>query len=395
MTSLLALLLAAQPGPPAFVAYSTAPNPVSGPVRALSPDAGLKLGDRDAIPAGELVAVRRADRARPGFPRGPQVILANGDRVRGTVVGGDRQSVTVRAGASGTEWKVPISALAAVWVNPPPADTPAEPARYPWVEPGRRRDAVLLATGDVTRGTVDSFGANPAAVRVKTTDVVTLPLDRVAAIAFDPTLARLRKPKGPYYRLVTADGSRVSLTAAASDGQTLTGTTLFNTPVAVPLDEVIALDVLQGKATYLSDLKPADAKVEGYGGVTWPWAADRTVKGQPLRLNGPHGPDTFDKGLGTHPRTTLAYALDGKFRRFEATVGLDPLTGRRGITDVRVLVDGKDVTPPGLAGLTAAGSPKSVVVDVSMAKQLTLVVDFGPAGDVQDDVNWGDARLIE
>ncbi|MFO0850800.1 MAG: NPCBM/NEW2 domain-containing protein [Gemmataceae bacterium] len=395
MTCLLALLLAAPPGQPAFVAHSAATQPVSGPLRSLSPDAGLKLGDSGPIPAGDLVSIRRTDRPRPASPRGPQVILANGDRVRGTVTGGDRQSVTVRPGAADAEWKVPIAALAAVWVNPPPADTPADPARYTWVEPGRRRDAVLLATGDVTRGTVDSFGANPAAVRVKTTDVVTLPLDRVAAIAFDPTLARLRKPKGPYYRLVTADGSRLSLTAAASDGQTLTGTTLFNAPVAVPLDEVIALDVLQGKATYLSDLKPADAKVEGYGGVTWPWAADRTVKGQPLRLSGRFGEETFDKGLGTHPRTTLTYALDGRFRRFEAMVGLDPLTGRRGIADVKVLVDGTDVTPPGLAGLTAAGSPKSVVVDVSKAKQLTLVVDFGPAGDVQDDVNWGDARLIE
>ena len=29
------------------------------------------------------------------------------------------------------------------------------------------------------------------------------------------------------------------------------------------------------------------------------------------------------------------------------------------------------------------------------AKQLTLVVDFGERGDVQDDVDWVDARLIK
>jgi hypothetical protein len=27
-------------------------------------------------------------------------------------------------------------------------------------------------------------------------------------------------------------------------------------------------------------------------------------------------------------------------------------------------------------------------------KELTLVIDFGPSGDVQADVNWADARLV-
>jgi hypothetical protein len=32
---------------------------------------------------------------------------------------------------------------------------------------------------------------------------------------------------------------------------------------------------------------------------------------------------------------------------------------------------------------------------VAGTKELTLMVDFGPAGDVQADVNWGMARLVE
>jgi hypothetical protein len=382
MLLLLPLLLTAADGPP-FVVHTTAPDPVVRPLAALP---GVD----------ELVSVRRADRAIPGYPRGPQLILANGDRVRGTVDGGDRQSLQLHFAATDTKWKVPLSAVAAVWVAGPPADSPTDPGRYPWVEPGKRRDAVLLVTGDVVRGTVDSFAASPPAVRVKTaTELTILPLDRVAAIAFDPTLARLRKPAGPYHRLVAADGSRLCLTGVGSNGRTLTGTTLFNAKVGLPVDEVIALDVLGGKATYLSDLKPVAERVEGYGGLTWPWAADRTVKGQPLRLAGRFGVDTFDKGLGTHPRTTLTYALDGKFKRFEAVVGLDPATGRRGVVDVRVRVDDKEVTPAGLIGLTAAARGRPVRVDLTGAKRLTLVVDFGPAGDVQADVNWADARVVE
>ena len=154
---------------------------------------------------------------------------------------------------------------------------------------------------------------------------------------------------------------------------------------------MVALDVLQGKATYLSDLKPRKATAEGYNGVAWPWAADRTVKGNPLRL----GAQTFDKGLGTHPRTTLVYDLGGKYRRFEALVGLDPVTGRRGAAEVRVLVDGKRGAWSRATGLTAGTDRDAVAVDVTKAKELTLVVDYGPGGDVQADVNWADARLIE
>ncbi len=389
---------------PQFVAHTAADaTPRSGRVTSIETGWSVKLAGPDAaVPAGQLVSLRRTDRPLPPWPRGPRIVLANGDRVGGTVTGGDARAVRftpdAKAGGPRGEWSVPLSALAAVWLTPPPADAPPDPAAYPWADTPRRRDAVLLTNGDVVRGTVEGFTADPAAVTVKppaggkapADAATTLPLSRVAAISFDPTLARVRKPKGPFARLVTADGSRVGLASATSDSTTLKGTTLFGAAVEVPLADVIVLDVLQGKAVYLSDLKPKKATVEGFNGVAWPWAADRTVKGNPLRL----GAQTFDKGLGTHPRTTLTYTLGGKYRRFEALVGLDPVTGRRGVADVRVLVDGKEVPVERLTGLTAAG-PRAVSTDVTGAKELTLVVDYGPAGDVQDDVNWCDARLIE
>ncbi|OWK47058.1 carbohydrate-binding protein [Fimbriiglobus ruber] len=336
----------------------------------------------------------------PAWPRDALAILANGDRIRGTVIGGDADIVRFEAAARGTgkpAWTVPITTLAAIWTTGAPAETPPDPMDYLWAAGPKRRDAVLLRNGDVVRGTVTAFAASPAAILVAaggTGPTIIVPLDRAAAVAFDPKLARVRKVKGIYARLVTTDGSRISLSAASCDGARLRGTTLFGGAVDVPLDEVVALDWLQSKATYLSDLKPKRAVVDAYNGVTWPWAANRTVRGNPLRLAGPHGEQTFDRGLGTHSRTTLTYDLAGKFRRFEAQIGLDPETGRRGAADVRVVVDGKDVPVEGLAPLTSA-IPREVSVDVSGAKELTLIVDYGPGGDVQDDVNWCDARLVE
>lgn len=400
LTLALALLpvAAAQPQAQRFVAHTTDPTPLCGRLTALKAGWAVTLAEPDAaVAAGNLVSLRRDGRPLPAWPREPSIVLANGDRIHGAATGGDTRALRFAPwpgdGAHPAEWSVPLSALAAVWVTPPPADTPPDPAAYPWAGGPRRRDAVLLRNGDVARGTVEGFAADPPAVRIKTADqaATSLPLARVAAVAFDPALARVRKPKGPYARLVTADGSRLSLASATADGTTLKGTTLFRTAIELPLADVVALDVLQGKAVYLSDLKPKKATAEGYNGLAWPWAADRSAKGNPLRLGG----QTFDKGLGTHPRTTLVYDLGGKYRRFEALVGLDPVTGRRGVADVRVLVDGQEARVEGLVGLTAGTPPRTLSVDVTGAKELTLVVDYGPAGDVQADVNWCDARLVE
>ena len=145
----------------------------------------------------------------------------------------------------------------------------------------------------------------------------TLPLSRVAAVTFDPALARVRKPKGPFARLVTADGSRLSLAAATADASTLKGTTTFGTAVEVPLADVIALDVFQGKATYLSDLKPKRATVEGFNGMAWPWAAVQRTSFllERLTLEGPLDLDAIRAAAASAPATGegLAEMLDADF----------------------------------------------------------------------------------
>ena len=103
------------------------------------------------------------------------------------------------------------------------------------------------------------------------------------------------------------------------EGDVVRGKPLFGGTVRVPLDEVLALDVYQGKAAYLSDRKPDRADESGFLGPAWPWAADRTVRGEPLEVLTPNGAETFDKGLGTHPRTVLGYALGGKYRRLSSS----------------------------------------------------------------------------
>jgi hypothetical protein len=404
LSSLLALtVIAAAPEPtPTFRAVSPAAVQPTGRLVRLTPDLTAVLLTPGETGVPNVISLRRTDRPVPSFPTGPQLITATGDRIAGILQGGDAQWLRFapRAidGKDGEGWRVPLSACGVLWLSPVPADTPLDPARYEFLADVRNRDVVRFRNGDISRGTLaglDAASADPVfTFRPDQGSSRPLRTDELAAVAFNPTLARTRKPKGPYVRATLADGSRLQLTSPTVAAGKLGGDTLFGLKVTLPLAEVVSLDVMQGKAIYLSDLKPKKVEQAGYLGVTWPWAADRSVAFGPLRLATPAGVEVFDKGLGTHPRTLLAFDLGGKYRRFEALVGLAPGAAVRGRAAVRVLVDGKEADLPGLTSLKDEKAIP-VQVNVSGAQELTLVADFGPAGGVGADVNWGDARLVE
>jgi hypothetical protein len=153
---------------------------------------------------------------------------------------------------------------------------------------------------------------------------------------------------------------------------------------------VIALDAYQGKAVYLSDLNVSKYEFRPYLDGAWPLALDGNVAGHDLRLGG----SAYDKGLGLHSHARATYRLPGSYRRFEALVGLDDRDGAGGRVRVRVLADGKPLDLGAGGELTARGGPLAVRVPVAGVRELTLEVEFGQNGDVQDVVNWAGARLV-
>jgi NPCBM/NEW2 domain-containing protein len=400
---LLSLSLAAPNDAPAFLVESTDDERSSGQITRLASDltATLKTGG-GAASVANVISLRRADLVTPGFPTGPQLITTAGDRIVGRLVGGDGQSLRFRpsgiALAPNDSWKVPLSSAAVLWLVDLPSNTPIDPGRYEWLADLKNQDALRFRNGDLARGTADGFDPNAAGptlpFRPQRGELRSVAARELAAIAFNPALARVRKPKGAYARIVLVDGTRLAVANPAVSDDRLRGETLFGQKVETPLASVVALDVIGGKATYLSDLKPKGVEQSGFLGVTWPWTADRSVRGEALCVRTSQGDSTADRGLGTHPRTTLKYELGSKFRRFEALVGLDPQAPSRAQTVIRILVDGKMQDIPELAKLTNRNAIP-IRVDVSGAKELVLVTDFGPAGGVGADVNWADAKLVE
>ena len=90
-----------------------------------------------------------------------------------------------------------------------------------------------------------------------------------------------------------------------------------------------------------------------------------------------------------------AVGLAWGYQRFEALVGLDDQTGQGGSVRIKVLVDGKPQELGWDKELTSRDQPLPIRVGVAGAKELTLVVEFGERGSVNDHVNWADARLVK
>jgi hypothetical protein len=379
----------AEPAGSTFVLETAAGTTVTGPLRQLGDDWAVRLGET-ATAGRDVVALRRADLPLPPYPSQEQLLFSNGDRIPGRVLALDGERLRVRLPGLGTdpEVAVPLSALSLVWFHAPDDTDHPDLLRRQLASGRRARDTVLLRNGDSVEGVLSSLDGKAVEVEVDRKPT-SLARDKAAAVALSTDLAQPLRPRGPYGRLILGDGSRVSLTApSCSDGQTLTGTTLFGTALRIPAAQVVAVYLYQGSATYLSDLKPRRFEHTPFLDAGWPLVNDGSVVGGDLRLGG----STYDKGLGVHSESRLTYDLPAGCRRFEALVGLDDQTAGRGSVRVKVLVDGK---PQADREVSARDGAVPVRAALDGARELTLVVEFGAGRDVCGRVDWADARLIK
>jgi hypothetical protein len=125
--------------------------------------------------------------------------------------------------------------------------------------------------------------------------------------------------------------------------------------------------------------RQARGSVQGY----------RSATGTPLRI----GKQDYASGLGAHAVSFLEYPLDGQFKAFEVTVGIDGSTEGRGSAVFRVFVDGKEKAATGV--VTGFSKPQTLRVDeLAGARRLVLSVLDAGDGDRNDLANWVDGKLF-
>jgi hypothetical protein len=366
---------------------------VEGTWRQLKTDWSVRVGEGDGtlVSGDSVLTVRRVGIPLPPLPVTDHLILVNGDRLPYKSLRlADEKFYLRHANLEGDkEASLPLAAVSVLWCIAPDKTLDAEKLRRRLAAGTRTRDTVCLRNGDMVAGVLTALDEKNVEVEVEKKRV-TVQMPQVAYIAFNTELADALRPKGVYARLILTDGGgRLSLTSAShDDGAILTGTTVFGARLRVPLSEVAALDLYQGRTIYLSDLKTSKYDYHPYLDATWPCALDANVAEHDLRLGG----STYDKGVGLHSHSRVSYSLAGAYRRFEALVGLDERDGRQGRVRIRVLADGAALVD---RERTFRDGPLPISIPVEGVRELTLEVDFGRDADVQDVVDWVDARLIK
>ena len=148
------------------------------------------------------------------------------------------------------------------------------------------------------------------------------------------------------------------------------------------------------RVVYLSDLNPIGYRHFPFLQETWTYHSDKNVLGGLLRTGG----TLFEKGIGMHSASRLAYQIDAGYSRFDAELAIDEQAGVEGSVRFQVALD--DGTGTWKLAYTSdvirgRQTPRRCSIDVTGASRLALLVSFAEQGDVRDHANWLSARLVK
>ncbi|MBI1904391.1 MAG: NPCBM/NEW2 domain-containing protein [Planctomycetia bacterium] len=397
----LAGTLPAQEAPPVLTTVDGASQPAT--LQRISADWQMTLdagGKPLVVPAADVVSWGRPVDP-PAQPRiepvdAAQILFTDGGLVVADIyeLAAGEDLLVADSGVL-REIRAPLDRVAGVLLRPPPdalrRDEWIKTVLSPAGGDARQSDRVILDNGDVLAGTVKSITRSQIEF-LSAGSSFKLETGRVAAVAFNPALASRAPAKGLRAIVGLADGSRLLATGLTVSDEGARIVTAEGT-WTVPRENLVFLQVLGGKAVYLSDLKPTDYRHIPFLSVAWDYRLDRNVEGTQLRSGG----RAHFKGIGMHSTSRLTFDLEGPYRRLDAIAALDDRVGQKGSVTFRVFADNKEAfkgeivrgsVPPGKSGVPLS-------VDLTGAQRVSLVVDFAEQGDVLDHADWLDVRLVK
>lgn len=352
------------------------------------------------LPVADLLEVRfTAPGEAPAPPENAvHVGMVDGTRLRGAsiaVAGG--QATVALPGLDAL--RVPVASVANFRLGA--GGGPLEAAWSALTERELKRDLLVVQKGDV----LDHLEGQVGTIDDKTIrfllDGDEIPVNR--ARVYGVVYAR-RPPEGMQTacRVELAGGDVLSAKSVAWSDKGLETVLASGGTLTVPAAGLKSLDFSAGKVRWLSQMEPRQLDYTFF----FDDEADRWVKqmrkdrnqdGGPIRL----GRKEYRRGLWLHSRTLVRYRLGTEYRRFQAVMGIeesDENVARHG--DVKVTIA---VIMPGderkvLLEADVKGTdkqPRVLDLDVSGARDLEILVDFGGNDDVADHLALGDAKVLK
>jgi hypothetical protein len=386
---LIGLLLFVGSAPPSARAATVIPATgarFEGQLQSVTADGQATFlvdGARRAMPLVDVA--RYGALVEPG--QGIEVLLAGGGLIVADAVHSADEKLHIESSLLG-ELAIPLEFVAGVVPEPPRDPQDRDHLINRVLDTAARSDRLLLANGDELTGTISSLTGTAVTIESQG-QKLTVDLPRIAAVAFDPSLSAT--PHGGRDRVLVGlrDGSRIVVASVVANEKEAQLTMPDRTTWTVPADALVCLEPLAGTAKYLSDLTAESYRHLPFLSQSWPYRGDANATGTQLRAAG----HPYAKGIGMHSAARLTYRLDKRYRRFAAEVALDDQVAKRGAAVFGLFVDDKLAWKSEM--IRGGIAPVPVDIDVTGAKRLSLIVEFGDRGDELDRANWLDARLVE
>lgn len=352
--------------------------------------------DKQSVPLASVRSIEFNPRSKKVPQESPIIILTNGDRIRGQITEGNDESLKIRTVSLG-RLEIELEKIRAVVLK--------HDMDFREVEKRLRqktdKDLIYLRSNSQAGGVLEQIGKDEVGIEVDGAGQLKIKVNKIQMILMSLIEEPKKLGKGSHVRLKLLDGSSVHGVFSSDEKGSIVINTLLNEKLTVRHSDILELLVLNGSFLYLSDMKPSKVVQKFPEGFQFypdrfGWKKDRSVRGGILKLGG----KSYEKGLGVHSYCALTFKLDGQYKEFRSIIGLDDSVRFRGkpgmgFVRFRILVDGKPVKehPEGLL-MEKGESPKKIVINVSKAKTLTLVADYGPLLHILGRANWADAHLI-
>ena len=354
-------------------------------------------GEAREAAAEEIVTIRFWGRQPRSILAGTQeAILVGGDRLRGRIVKLESDVLTLDSHAVGLV-ELPLAEVHGLLALPVQGaagrraeELLAESAATPFEA---HLDRLLDRRSAPYDGVLEAL--SPEAVEIDDEQLMratSLKLHYLAGLRLAQAAKRPRAPLPPevFLRIETRDGGALDGTIEKIEFGLWRIRPLWDARRTLPVrvDEIVYVEVLNGRTLYLSQLEPREVKERTTLAPAQPHRRNRNCRGEALALGGNH----FAWGVGVHADSELTYDIGGRFKSFAATVGIDDKVGGLGSVVFALLGDGRELAKTPV--VRGGDAPRQLSVQVAGVKALTLRVTSAGDLDLGDCANWADARLI-
>lgn len=116
---------------------------------------------------------------------------------------------------------------------------------------------------------------------------------------------------------------------------------------------------------------------------------NKSIDGNAITFDG----KTYARGIGTHSNSEIVYNLNGEYKRFKSSVGVDAETGVNGSVSFKIYGDGRVLFDSGV--IKGRDKAQNIDVDITGVNELKLVVEDGKDGSQYDHADWAEPVITK